>query len=692
MPLYLRTTFVMIVCLVVVFGGLVVTTTDVVREDKAAYVFEFVSRNASSLATSLSLELARLGSQANCKGTGYSRNVDRSAETAAEAVSNAQQQVDLAVIKGLSRNPGPDETFFVRRGRNILRICNSDRSSLQKPEGSADDSKEALPIASLAAVSGLLSLQTFVANSSAAILADPPNYNQQVAELFKTIFRAYVASGKQQGTQVTSHDGKDYVVSFSEVSGTNIIVFSYQPLAIIENQVGLISKHLYKTGLVLAAVGLLLSLAFLYRLWRPLSQIRGFAIALRLGQVPPPISHKWRDEIRTIIDSLTDMFAAVRERERELQAFNVAQGHLVSYGRFMAQETSLDHIISSARKHAPAVLQLSESELNVSPNIEFPGLPLAHPQKPTVKIKGQSCIAEVIESDVSYGTVSFSFAQQQPNPLHRTLISGMANAIGTSLRALELNTKATQAAIVGREIEGCQMIQESILRLEGAGDRYALGYRYVPSAKIGGDWAGVYSDAKGNCAAYLIDVTGHGIQSAFASSVVAGVINTLHARAAEFPPLPEVIATLQQALARGIQSKLNLTLLALRFDVVSEKLSILNLCHPKPLVYSPTKGRVAIPTMINEMIGSVKLDQLEIQEIPFQAGDSIVLWTDGLVENAFKIGKKLTSRWLNTQFQTLCSEKHDAQEIASRLYDITQREIPEEEELDDVCVLVITSK
>jgi serine phosphatase RsbU (regulator of sigma subunit) len=653
-----RLNIVVFLCMAVIFAGVTFTTANIVRSDKEAYVFDLVSRDSMTLSAGLREALVS----------------DPLTRTCLITDSNRPRTVNLSerIYPGLSRNPGPGEMFLhIEAPGRVMIVCQKEAAESSgglatRPQDRPFDAQI------LARVDGLLGPTTFIANSSGDLVAEPQDFSNVKSNFFQNVFRTYVASGRKSGTQVVPSEDGDQ----------------------IEEDINALARALYAVGSALSTFGLLVSTLFLQRFWRPIRQIKQFANALRTGVKPPPFAHRWHDEIFDIFRSLSTMSEALQGREAALRAYNDAQALLVEFARNLSLQPDLHSISALTMGFAPRILHIPAANLKIDLQLTQ-GAPeeLTSPSDPSAGSTPACLSMQLGESGRIYGSLSIRFEGDEPGDLHKTLFQGMVRALSSAAHSLHLNAQSTSAAILQQEISTCQMIQRSIVHLDSAGPNHTLGAHYIPSSKVGGDWAGVYVDGSGAVAAYIVDVSGHGIDSAFAASIIAGVITTIHAKDTTQHPTPEeVVSTLERALTGELHKKLHFTLLILRLNPDTQTLTYANLGHHSPLVVGANGSlrKVLHKAAQNQLIGTPSEDaELHKVTVPFYPGDTVLIWKDGLLENPKIINRRLTTKWLSRELASLSHEP--APVIADKLLARASSGLEGREAPDDVCIIAIQS-
>ena len=172
-------------------------------------------------------------------------------------------------------------------------------------------------------------------------------------------------------------------------------------------------------------------------------------------------------------------------------------------------------------------------------------------------------------------------------------------------------------------------IQESLLSsVNHQIGNIAIDIMYLPMAYIGGDIYDIYKLSENYIRIFLADATGHGIQAALVTMLIKGEYEVLK-RNLKSPV--ELLYLLNNRFYKRYQS-LNLffTFVLLDIDLTNNKIFYCSGGHPHQILIQNEKCY----SMKNSgrMIGLLKNSNYNANEIPFQKGDKLLLYTDGLFE------------------------------------------------------------
>ncbi len=142
---------------------------------------------------------------------------------------------------------------------------------------------------------------------------------------------------------------------------------------------------------------------------------------------------------------------------------------------------------------------------------------------------------------------------------------------------------------------------------------------------IGGDFFDLVYTDKG-LSLIVADVSGKGVSAAVVASILQGM---LYSQLARDSSLPEMVGTVNRFLCEKVGGQKYATLVVARL-VGDGQLELINCGHVPPLLVSGDKVRVLEEG--NLPVGLVPMAQFEAQTIKLNAGDRLLLVTDGVTE------------------------------------------------------------
>ena len=171
------------------------------------------------------------------------------------------------------------------------------------------------------------------------------------------------------------------------------------------------------------------------------------------------------------------------------------------------------------------------------------------------------------------------------------------------------------------------------------------------SGHVGGDLVGMFPVSKTRVGLYGIDVSGHGISSALMTARLAGYLSAgapdqnvalRKIENGDYEPRPpsETIATLNRLILSEMETELYFTLLLADVNLETGKVIMAQAGHPYPALQR-ANGRVEFLGTGGLPVGLIDGAQYEQFEIAMNAGDRLMIHSDGVVECADPTGALL---------------------------------------------------
>lgn len=232
----------------------------------------------------------------------------------------------------------------------------------------------------------------------------------------------------------------------------------------------------------------------------------------------------------------------------------------------------------------------------------------------------------------------------------RDEVGVLADTFNKMAEDLEVSTKAMiEKEKLGKELEVAARIQREILpkklpEIPGL-DLAAV---VIPATEIGGDcYDFIEVDPKTHLF-YISDVTGHGIPS----GIVVSIANAIIYSYANSPSLRDILISTNRVLKEKTTQNMFMTLLMLRYRVPTSvgasgsdregKLDYVSAGHPEMLHYYAEDNKVLMEKGGGIALGMVPDISRMVTEnsLSFDAGDCIVLYSDGIPEAVSERGEQ----------------------------------------------------
>jgi serine phosphatase RsbU (regulator of sigma subunit) len=159
---------------------------------------------------------------------------------------------------------------------------------------------------------------------------------------------------------------------------------------------------------------------------------------------------------------------------------------------------------------------------------------------------------------------------------------------------------------------------------------WELGLHYSPSgrAEVGGDFYDVIEVGRGRLAMFVGDVMGRGVTAAAAMAQVRAAVRAY----AALDPTPEVVMSRLDQMYARYQTEQMVTLVYLLVDRDRDQLLVSNAGHPPPVLLHGDGATTVLPVADGAPLGVAALDPRSQRAVAFCAGDTVVAFTDGLIE------------------------------------------------------------
>jgi sigma-B regulation protein RsbU (phosphoserine phosphatase) len=189
---------------------------------------------------------------------------------------------------------------------------------------------------------------------------------------------------------------------------------------------------------------------------------------------------------------------------------------------------------------------------------------------------------------------------------------------------------------MAKEIEFASQIQKTLLPAElpqiPGLDVHAF---YRAASLVGGDLYDVFDIGAKRYALVVADVSGKGVPASLVMSMLRTV---LRIEAARYGSARETLIAVNDYLVKNTPPGMFITVMTAVYDAATAKLTVVSAGHMPMLLYSPTTGKATyvnprgMPLGVPITPGWSFGDGLDETTIDLQAGDSFLLYTDGITE------------------------------------------------------------
>jgi len=216
------------------------------------------------------------------------------------------------------------------------------------------------------------------------------------------------------------------------------------------------------------------------------------------------------------------------------------------------------------------------------------------------------------------------------------LLGRMAAFLAIPLQNAVFIRQMLEKEKIEKELQIARDIQQSFLRQDPvAAPGLDIAHLNIPSSKVGGDYYEVMPLNERETVFSINDVAGHGIPAAllvsvFRSSFVYGL--------RQGDDIAAVIGHLNRLLAETTEANYYVTSFTCKLDAGSGALEYINAGHPPPLLLRA--GEVLGLEKSCLAVGMFSEADFPVARFPLRAGDTLVFYTDGVVEAADEKGEE----------------------------------------------------
>lgn len=183
---------------------------------------------------------------------------------------------------------------------------------------------------------------------------------------------------------------------------------------------------------------------------------------------------------------------------------------------------------------------------------------------------------------------------------------------------------------------------------KGKGLDLAIGF--APSRWVGGDYVDTLTLKDGRVFLAVADVCGHGLAAALVTSAVHTLV---HAGVRAGSDLCSLVDGLNQHLCETLRGDSFVTFVGLAIDTATGAMECVNAGHP-PLLMATTSGIRSMAAGKNLPLG-LDPSPLEPQSETLGTEELLMIYSDGLSEQADQSGKMLGIRGLTEKIQHICA-------------------------------------
>jgi sigma-B regulation protein RsbU (phosphoserine phosphatase) len=283
-----------------------------------------------------------------------------------------------------------------------------------------------------------------------------------------------------------------------------------------------------------------------------------------------------------------------------------------------------------------------------------------------------------------------------------TAMKEMQDALAEERNRLKVTTAelAAKNAVLEADIQLAREVQEALLPREyptfaGLGvsgqNLLSFAHYYLPAAAVGGDFFDIFALSETRAGILVCDVMGHGLRSALITAIIRALLEELRPMMHNAGRFLEALNLRLRAVLERVEDPFVATAFYLIADTAAKEVSFANAGHPGPLRVCRKAGTVeqvgAERKQRGPALGIFDSAVFPTSRAPFDSGDCVVLFTDGLFEVYSPEGKEFGKEALISTFGRHASLPADQMFVA--VLDDVRTFASRKDFDDDVCLVAV---
>ncbi len=247
---------------------------------------------------------------------------------------------------------------------------------------------------------------------------------------------------------------------------------------------------------------------------------------------------------------------------------------------------------------------------------------------------GTDMFAPMIDRGEVLGVIHVAAFENRPafSTADLELLNGMAATSAMMLQNTRMHDETLLRDRLKYDLELAAKIQKSFLPREVISvEGLELFAEYRAAYAVGGDFYDVFWVGEDKLAVFVGDISGKGVAAAL---LMARISSELRVAALAHVEPAAVMTAMNEAILASDQPELFFTAIYLTFDVKTGEINLANAGHPTPYWCRPGKPLEAITGGASSAIGILDDPGFIATSFCLERGESLVLYTDGVVEAA----------------------------------------------------------
>ncbi len=283
-----------------------------------------------------------------------------------------------------------------------------------------------------------------------------------------------------------------------------------------------------------------------------------------------------------------------------------------------------------------------------------------------------------------------------------TAMKEMQDALAEERNRLKATTEelAAKNAALHADLQLAREVQEALLPRDyptfpgfGVSGQNALSFAhcYLPAAAVGGDFFDIFPLSKTRAGVLVCDVMGHGLRAALIMAIIRALLEELRPMMHQAGRFLESLNLRLRAVLERVEEPFVATAFYMIADTATKQVSFANAGHPGPCRICRKAGTAEPLSTAREQngpaLGIFDSALFPTSYAPFEEGDCIVIYTDGIFEVFSPDGREFGREALMSTF--LKNAKLPANELFNAVLNEALSFSSRSDFDDDVCLVAV---
>jgi sigma-B regulation protein RsbU (phosphoserine phosphatase) len=236
-----------------------------------------------------------------------------------------------------------------------------------------------------------------------------------------------------------------------------------------------------------------------------------------------------------------------------------------------------------------------------------------------------------------------------------TAMKEMQDALAEERNRLKVITAELEAknAVLQADLQLAREVQEALLPRDyptfpgfGVSGQNALSFAhcYLPAAAVGGDFFDIFPLSKTRAGILVCDVMGHGLRAALITAIIRALLEELRPMMHQAGRFLESLNLRLRAVLERVEEPFVATAFYMIADTATKEVSFANAGHPGPCRICRKAGTAEPMSTTRQQngpaLGIFDSASFPTSRAPFDEGDCIIIYTDGIFEVYSPDGKE----------------------------------------------------